>query len=225
MAMAIVPARGGSKGIYQKNIAPCAGKPLIVWTIEAALQAETLSLIVVSSDDPAIMGHVEEDEGNRIRKVYRPIQLARDDTPTEAVIAHVLEQYEAMTIVLLQPTSPIRTGKQIDEAVRLLEREQADAVVSVHRSHHLLWKLMEGCPIPLYNIDRRPRRQELEQYEENGNIYVFSLAHWKEKKNRLGGSILLYEMPEECGYQVDSPLDMEVVAGILARRQKAAGMP
>ena len=124
-------------------------------------------------------------------------------------------------IVLLQPTSPVRTGKQIDEAIEQLQREGADSLLSVVPSHSFLWALKEhrNAPVAAYDYRHRPQRQQMDpQYEENGSIYVFTREHWERTHNRLGGRISLYVMPEECRIQVDSPLDLWMAGTILERQ-------
>ena len=105
----------------RKNVALCAGRPLIAWTLEAADKSTLLTDIVVSTDDSEI---AEVAKANTLsgRVLMRPAHLAEDETPTEPVVRHVLENlgYEPDIIVLLQPTSPLRTGQQVDEAIRLL---------------------------------------------------------------------------------------------------------
>ncbi len=213
--VAIIPARGGSKGIPHKNIVPCAGKPLLAWTIEAALAANSVSQVIVSSDDQAILDCAVAAGALAFRRSDR---LAQDDTPTEPVIQEVLQSLteEPAAVVLLQATSPVRTGQQIDEAVAMIERGW-DSVLSVVPSHAFLWWQTAGRGHPNYDPDRRPRRQDMQQFQENGSIYVTTLRQWQRSKNRIGGRIGLYVMPEESALQIDTPLDLYLVEKILER--------
>jgi len=153
--------------------------------------------------------------------------LSEDDTPTEAVINDVLTGIGLLKppeiIVLLQPTSPVRTGKQIDEAITKLIETGADSLLSVTKDHTFIWQdngLRQLRARPLnYPITARPRRQEVVQYAENGSIYVFTRKHWEQRHNRLGGRIELYEMPEECAIQIDTPFDLFLAEKILERNQ------
>jgi len=215
--LAIIPARGGSKGITRKNLRDCAGRPLVDWTIAAANDSRRITTAILTSEETDILAR----GWGKVRRHRRPLDLAHDDTPTEPVIADALDWWlgegheEPGAIVLLQPTSPQRTGRDIDDAIALLERTDADSVVSVVPSHAFLWT-PEG---PLYH--ERRRRQELEGrlFEENGSIYVFTLDHWRRTGNRLGGHVELYVMGEEHRTQVDTPFDLEQVSWQLARER------
>lgn len=140
-ALAIVPARGGSKGIPRKNLHELAGKPLIVWTIAAAREARRLDRIVVSTDDLEI-ADVSRTAGAEV-PFLRPKNLAQDETQMREVLLHCVaelakvEGYRPDVIVTLQPTSPLRTGAQIDEALKIFESHpDADSLVSCVRVPH-----------------------------------------------------------------------------------------
>lgn len=208
--LAIIPARGGSKGIPRKNLASCGGRPLVDWTIQAANDSRRITDAILSSDDPDILARAA---GPKVRASWRDARMAADETPTEAVLdAHIRMNSGAAIVVLLQPTSPLRTGKHIDEAIALLEERRADSVVSVVPSHAYLW---DASARPLY-AERR-RRQEMAQYEENGAIYVFTMEHWRRTGNRLGGHVELYVMGDEHRLQVDTPDDIEQMSLLLDR--------
>jgi CMP-N,N'-diacetyllegionaminic acid synthase len=223
--LAIVPARAGSKGIPGKNLAMCAGKPLYFWSVEAALDASKVDYTVISTDIPEVFTQFDVKPVDGVEAWGRPVELTGDDTPLEPVIADVVSSFGHLPgysspdiIVLLQPTSPARTGAQIDEAVRMLAIGGYDSVLSVVPSHKFLW---EGGEVPgatNYHPHARPNRQQMDDYEENGSIYAFTYEHWERTGNRLGGKVGLYEMPEECGYQIDTPLDMKIVEMILEQR-------
>ncbi|KKK72236.1 hypothetical protein LCGC14_2905900, partial [marine sediment metagenome] len=148
----------------------------------------------------------------------RPSELAEDETSTDAVLEWLLKDVEDFdTIVLLQPTSPVRTGKQIDEAIEMFHRGGYDTLLSVVKIHAFQWDISNGQRN--YDIWQRPRRQELDNWvEENGSIYIFSMEWWKANKNRLGGEIGFYVMPEESRIQIDTPLDLYLVGKILERQ-------
>ena len=211
--VAIILARGGSKGIPRKNLADCAGKPLLQWTIEAALEAKKLTAVFVSSEDKEILAFAHRcGAGTMIRPKY----LAKDDTSTEAVLKYHLRTVMPDIAVLLQPTSPVRTGKQIDEAIEFIGRG-FDSVVSVVPSHTFLWDAQTGEAN--YDYINRPRRQDwLHSVEENGSIYVFTMEQWRGTHNRLGGRIGFYIMGPESRIQIDTPLDLYLVSKILERK-------
>jgi len=214
--LAIIPARGGSKGIPHKNLALCGGRPLVDWTVKAAEDSQRVTDAILSSDDRDILARAG---GSRcVRASIRPAHLAGDDVSTEAVLDyHLRMNGGADIVVLLQPTSPLRTAEHIDEAIALLEREGADSVVSVVPSHSFLW---DASGAPLYG--ERRRRQEMRQYEENGAIYVFTMEHWRRTGNRLGGRVSLYEMGEEHRVQIDTPMDLAIVSMLLERTAVSA---
>lgn len=202
-ALAIVPARQGSKGIPLKNIAPAGRKALLEWTLGVVEAAQRIETAILSSDSPDILAYAS----GKTSPLLRPAELATDDAPQEVVIAHALQQAPTPRdgiVVLLQPTSPLRTGKHVDEAIELLETAGADSVVSVVQSHALLWYGMPFEPEPMYPINQRPNRQQMTlRWEENGAIYVFTLRHWARTQNRLGGRVVLYQMEDEQRLQID----------------------
>jgi CMP-N,N'-diacetyllegionaminic acid synthase len=216
--LAVVPARCGSKGIPHKNIAPCAGRPLIDWTLWAIADAFLVTESVVSTDCNHLMPDVFEGEYPQLEREIS------DEAQIEDRLDALIRGYAPDVIVLLQPTSPVRTGKQIDEAIEQLLREEADSLLSVVKSHTFLWSPIDGSSHWVnYDWQNRPQRQQItkEYFEENGSIYVFTSEHWERTHNRLGGKISLYEMPEECRVQVDSPFDLFLAEQILSRQEAA----
>jgi len=223
--LAIIPARGGSKGIPKKNLADLAGKPLLVWTIEAALNATTLTRVIVSTDSEEIAA-VARQHGAEV--IARPAPLAEDRSPTEPVIAHALavladEGYRPELIVLLQPTSPLRPAATIDACVDKVRRENLDSLFTAHEDHGLYWTVVEDRPTPLYDYRHRPRRQEMPPtVRENGAVYVTRRSCFEECANRLGGNIGVYLMPPRQSLDIDSPEDLAICAAILAAVPSAA---
>ena len=213
MTLAIVPARAGSKGIPDKNMAICAGKPLLEWTANAIRNSELVTDFMLSTDSKVMANWWSGS-----------VHIARDISDTAQIedrLDEVIRNSNCTTIVLLQPTSPIRTGKQIDEAIEQLQREKADSLVSVVPDHSLVWTDMAGKPLPSYDVANRPRRQDMNppHYRETGNIYVFTRKHWERTRCRLGGKISLFVMPEESGYQVDTPFDLWLCGAILEKQK------
>ena len=174
--LAIIPARGGSKRLPRKNILDLCGKPLISWSIEAALKSKYISKVVVSSDDEEIL-NISSNFGADIIK--RPYELANDTATTFDAIKHTINNLEKYDyIVLLQPTSPLRNEKHIDEAIELLEEKQADGIVSVcEMDHSPLWSntLPEDGNMRGFLREEilNKRSQDLEKYYRlNGTIYM-----------------------------------------------------
>ena len=174
--LGIVPARGGSKRLPRKNMLNLCGKPLIAWSIEAGLNSKYIDKVVVSSDDDEIL-NISSNFG--AETIKRPVELASDTATTFDAIKHTIENVEKYDyIVLLQPTSPLRNAKHIDEAIELLEIKNADAVVSVcEMDHSPLWSNtlpndgnMRGF---LREETLNKRSQDLEKYYRlNGAIYM-----------------------------------------------------
>lgn len=181
--VALIPARGGSKGIPQKNLAPLAGKPLIQYAIEAARDSGVIDEVFVSSDSDAILDTAQRLGAKPLR---RPAELATDTASSDSVIAHFIEAMDlarrpSLPIVLLQPTSPLRTGVQVAQAVQVWQRTDAQAVVSVFEPEHhpaKAFKLDEqGMLAGLYGADApfTPRQALPRAYQPNGAVYVFSV--------------------------------------------------
>jgi len=226
--LAVIPARGGSKGIPRKNVRLLAGKPLIAYTIEQAQQARSVDRVVVSTDDPEI-GAVSEQYGAEV--VWRPAEISGDKAQSELALLHVLdylqqaENYEPELVVFLQVTSPCRLPEDIDGAVQTLLERSADSVFSACAEHFTgRWRIGEdGTALPTnFELGRRPMRQDYPvQYLENGSIYVFRSWVIRETGNRLGGKILPYTMPILRSYQVDSPDDLATLEILLPLLQSS----
>lgn len=181
--IALIPARGGSKGLPNKNIKLLDGKPLIAYTIEAALQAKEISRVIVSTDYENIK-EVALQYGADI-PFLRPDFLATDSSSSLDVFKYTinrLEEEENIVIdnfVVLQPTSPLRTSKHIDEAISLFREKEAKAVVSYCKEYHsIFWHKKidsKGKIINIFEGDFSKNRQEIEEtYFPNGAIYVFN---------------------------------------------------
>lgn len=218
--IAVIPARGGSKGIPRKNVREIAGEPLIAHTIKAALGSKALSRTIVSTEHQEI-AQVARECGAEI--VIRPAELATDFAPTEPVLEHAVkhleetEGYRANVIVLLQPTSPLRDSQHIDEALEAFFKNDYDSLLSVCPSHVFLWRMGGKGAHPLnYDFKNRPRRQDREpKYRENGAIYITKYDILMGEHNRLGGKIGLYVMPEKSSLEIDTEFDFWLCESIL----------
>jgi len=216
MNIAIIPARGGSKGIPRKNIVDLAGRPLIAWTIEQAKKSQLVDIVFVSTDDDEI-AQISQKYGAEI--VKRPPQLATDTSSSEDALLHAIDFIECEknntvnTVIFLQATSPVREEDDIDNAIRKYLSEKADSLFSCMRiQDYFIWQNKEGeyCSVS-YDYHNRRLRQSIEpRYLENGSIYVFSSELIRTERNRLGGKIAIYEMPFWKSFQVDDRDDLEI---------------
>ena len=222
--VAIIPARGGSKGVPYKNIRPLGDKPLIAHTITDAQEAQLIDRIYVTTDDPKI-SQVSTDYGASI--IHRPAELANDTASSESALIHALTEIEKSginpeLIVFLQCTSPLRTGLDIDRAIEQMRSENADSLLSVSPSHRFLWHKVDNDAQSInYDYQHRPRRQDLNpQYMENGSIYIFKPWVLKELNNRLGGKISLFVMDESQSWEIDSLEDFEYIELLMGKDPK-----
>jgi CMP-N-acetylneuraminic acid synthetase len=225
--LAVITARGGSKGIPQKNLSTILGKPLIAYTIEAALQAKTLTRTIVSTDDKTI-AQVSEQYGVEV-PFLRPKHLATDTATSIAVLQHAVtylaneEDYTTDLVVCLQPTSPLRTADDIDQAVNLCLQSGADSVVSLCQAkHHPFWmkKIIDGRIYPLINEggQKYSRRQDLPPiYQLNGALYVTRVKVLLEENRILGEYTIPYIMSQERSIDIDSQTDLRTAESILLR--------
>jgi len=223
--VAVIPARGGSKGIPRKNLTTILGKPLIAYTVEAALRAQTLDRILVSTDDEHIRA-VSQGYGAEA-PFLRPPHLATDTASGISVLQHAImylaeqEDYLADIVVCLQPTSPLRSAEDIDAGVRLCIDAGADSVVSLCQAkHHPYWmkKIVDGRVSPLMskNETHYTRRQDLPSvYQLNGALYVTRTNVLIDENRVLGKYTAPYIMPPERSIDIDTPDDLKFAAVLL----------
>jgi len=221
--LGLIPARGGSKGIKRKNIYPLASKPLIGYTIDAALSSGVLEEVLVSTDDPEI-GKVSQRLGADL--IQRPPDLAEDTTPTVEVALHAFrETGHRGPVVVLQPTSPLRTAQDIREAVKTFENNPwADSLVSITDfTHTPFWamKIENRRLKPLFGSKYlKMRRQDIEKaYIPNGAIFIGKKETLEEKGTFYTENTLPYYMPLERSVDIDSEIDIQF-AEFLLKREK-----
>lgn len=228
--LGIIPARGGSKGIKNKNIVPLLGKPLLAYTAEAALASTRLTKVVLSTDSPEIAA-VGRSLGLEV-PFLRPEVLAKDDTPTLPVLLHAIEEMGRQgdvfdAVCLLQPTAPLRTAEMIDEACRIFLEQQADtllSVLSIPFHHHPEWALVErdpGCLV--WASGRRdpiPRRQQLPPaFHREGSIYIVKTDVLVNESTLYGKKIVPYIVDASCSVNIDSQEDLDLAKKILKGRR------
>jgi CMP-N-acetylneuraminic acid synthetase len=216
---ALIPARGGSKGIPRKNIRAIAGKPLIAWTIEAGLAAPGVDAVVVSTEDEEIAA-VSREWGAQV-PFMRPPELAADETPGIAPVLHAIDQLPAYdAVLLLQPTSPLRSVADIHGILALADESGAPAVVSVCESEdhpNWMYRLDAGARLaPLLPAPAAARRQDLPPvYALNGAMYFARTAWLREARGFLGDETRGYAMPADRSVDIDTPLDWRVAEMLL----------
>jgi len=226
--VAVIPARGGSKGLKNKNIYPVAGKPLLAWTILQALASSSIERVFVTTDDQAI-AKVASEYGADV--IVRPTELAGDKATSESAIQHAAEVIERDfhipidVIVFLQATSPLRKPKDIDRAVELFLHEGADSLISVTKADDLtLWELKDG-EWKSVNFDYRNRgmRQDRPtQFIENGSIYIFKPETLRVFGNRIGEKLSAYEMEFWQTWEIDTLEEIDLIEYYINKKNLAA---
>lgn len=220
-SVAIIPARGGSKGIPRKSIRPVAGKPMIYYAISACIKSESIDQVVVSTDDEEIALLSERFGATSLMRVP---DLAQDATTLDPVIEAALLQAEQHFdcefnfIYTVQPTSPLIQPHDLDRAATLLQSsEQVDSILSVVDDRHLCWTIDNGNPKPVYS--KRVNRQGLPiNYRETGAIIACSRSQLK-KGTRIGESVQLLEMPAIRSFDIDNFSDLYLCESILNRKK------
>ena len=224
--LTIIPARGGSKRLPQKNLLTLANKPLIAWTIEAAKQSKYISDIVVSTDDEFI-AEVSKNYGASVPFI-RPHKLSSDTATTIDVVKHCIHFYKVEMakeydfILLLQPTSPLRTVEDIDGAIKLLIDKKADSVISICECEHPpLWSNILPEDKNLDNFDRKElkniRSQDLPvYYRYNGAIYLTNIERlFEDDSFSFDSNSFAYIMPQNKSVDIDSELDFKFAEFLL----------
>lgn len=214
--LAVIPARGGSKRLPRKNVLELAGKPLIAWTIEAAKNSKYIDHFIVSTDDQEI-SNVSKKYGAEV--LTRPGELATDTASSVDVVLHAIEvQNQSYDyVILLQPTSPLRTAQHIDEAIELLFEKNANAVISVCETDHSpLWANIlpdDGNMDDFIRGEVKGKRsQDLPTYYRlNGSIYIVSTVFLKKQLTMfINKSCYSYVMEQIFSIDVDNILDYEI---------------
>ena len=217
--VALIPARGGSKGLKKKNLYPVNNKPLISWTIESAISSHYLEQIFVSSDDNSIL-EIASKEG--VNCIERPANLAEDTSSMESVIMHSIEEIDKQGIrfkylILLQPTSPLRDSKDIDSACKKFIQLKADSLISVTNVESSVLKTLvkddNGFLRPAFdNKFPSMNRQQLPlAYKPNGAIYIINKKLFLNNPTLFQKDTAMYEMKENKSIDVDSINDIHTI--------------
>lgn len=223
--IAIIPARGGSKRLPQKNLLPVDGLPLIAHSVRHAVAANAVETVYVSTDHEEI-ARISAEHGATI--IWRPAELAGSTASSESALLHALDEitregkHAPELVVFLQCTSPVRADNDIDQAIAKLLQEKADSLLSVCDNKRFLWRHDKDSAISInYDFHARQREQDMApQFQENGSIYITRTSLLRETGNRLGGKIALHLMDYWSSFQIDDPEDMELIEWIMQTRVK-----
>jgi CMP-N,N'-diacetyllegionaminic acid synthase len=218
--LAIIPARGESKRLPRKNLLDLNGKPLVAWSIEAGLNSKYIDKVVVTSDDADIL-NIAKYYG--VLSINRPIELSSDTATTFDAVEHAIENIKYYDyIVLLQPTSPLRTEWHIDKAIEFLINKEADAIVSVcEMDHSPLWSNTLDDTLSMAEFltksIKNKRSQDLDSYYRiNGAIYICDTKKLlKEKGFFIENGIYAFKMDRETSIDIDNEIDFHLVDLIL----------
>jgi CMP-N,N'-diacetyllegionaminic acid synthase len=229
--LCIIPARGGSKGIPGKNIKLLNGKPLLAYTAEIALQSKHLSEVILSSEDPVVIG-VAKALGIKVPFV-RPTELALDDTPTIDVLVHALQWFENQNslfdaVCLLQVTSPFRTVAFLDKAITKFIDSGCDSLISVQKvpheyNPHWTFEVNPEGNLKIATGEEKiiSRRQELpEAYHRDGSIYITKTEVLLQQRSLYGKSTTFIESSSEFYVNIDTVNDWEKAEQMIKKRQK-----
>lgn len=221
--VALIPLRGGSKGIPDKNIRQIAGKPLCYWTISAAVESGIFDRVVVSTDSKRIR-EVVETCGLDVLVIDRPAHLASDTASTESVMEHLATQLDFDVLVTIQATSPLTGKDDLRHAWKKFREDNCDSMLSGVRTRRFFWSL-DGRPLN-YSPAERPRRQQFGGcFMENGAFYFTRKAILERDRCRLGGVIGIFEMDGDHAVEIDDENDWRAAERLLIARKPLQVVP
>ncbi len=220
----IILARGGSKGIKNKNLYKINGKPLLYWSILASLRSKKINYTWVSSDSEKIL-NFSKKIGARILK--RSKKNSSDSASSEEAWLESINEIETKyqkkidIVVGIQPTSPIKTGIDFDKALKVFKEKKLDSLfTSTLINDYCVWSKRKNKFKAMYNFKNRKRRQNIiSNYLENGSFYIFKLLKFKEHKNRLFGKIGTYVQNKTKSFQIDSYEDIFIIKSIFKNKE------
>ncbi|OAN40462.1 acylneuraminate cytidylyltransferase [Microbacterium sp. H83] len=219
ITVAIIPARGGSKGVPRKNVQRVGGIPLVARAVRSALAADGIDEVVVSTDDDEI-AEVAEAAGARI--VRRPADISGDSASSESAVLHALDELERSgrrvgVVAFLQATSPFIPSDALAAAVELVAGDVADSVFAAHETYGFLWSRTDAGEAAAVNHDasHRPRRQDREpHFLETGALYVFRADRFRRARHRFFGRIRIVEVPEWTAIEIDDEHQLRIARAL-----------
>ena len=207
--VSLLPARGGSKGIPNKNIAPLNGKPLIYYAIRASLNSESQETWVSTDNDE--IKRVSIECGARV--IDRPAEISKDYSQSEEALLHFCSEVDFDTLVFIQPTSPLVESTHIDTGIQMMN--EYDSIFSVYKEHWVPRWTKEVNPDG-WDVNNRPMRQQMdEKYVENGAFYITKKDNLLQSKLRYSGKIGVVEMPLYKSFQIDTEEDLALIGNML----------
>ena len=222
----LIPARGGSKGVKNKNIRIVGGKPLISWTTDVAIKSKLTPYIVVSSDSKKIL----ENTPKNIIKIKRPAEISEDKTPMIDVILHAIDYFNKQDIffkdvILLQPTCPLRSIDDLLNAYSLYSQSPCDSLISVCKVEDMhparMYEIKDSFLFSLDQNYSNKNRQELPDiYHRNGAIYISNINLITKNKSILGKKIIPFQMPRQRSCNIDDEYDLKIARLLLESPSK-----
>lgn len=228
--LSIIPARGGSKGIKDKNLVPLNGIPMIGHTIRAAQDSGICDPLIISTDSDEIQKYCVS-EGVQSMGLL-PDHLTREDSKVVYTVKHEVEKFERLNntvvkiVLLLQPTAPLRTGEDIRQAYEIFKNSDSPSLIScvdgLFAHPRTMYKEQGGMLTPFIEAGKTLiRRQDMEQvYLRNGAIYMTDRDYFMAHESFVSDNPALYEMPEERSANIDSPIDLEWAEFLIKRTEK-----
>ena len=217
MTIAFIPVRGGSKSIPLKNIREFCGKPLVYWTIRAAVDVPGIDKVVVATDSDKIIQTVQSFGFPKVEIYERDAENAQDTSSTESVMLEYLRKADCEakeTFILIQATSPMLSSSDLEKGLALFK--DSDSVLSAVRNRRFFWS--EDGKSLNYDYHNRPRRQDFAGcLMENGAFYINTVGNILRDRNRLSGKIAVCEMPEYTAFEIDEPDDWVIMEALMKR--------
>jgi len=219
--LAIIPARGGSKSVPNKNIKNLAGKPLICHTIDLANKINVFSNIVVSTDSDKI-AKISIDSGSEV--VFRPAELSDDFSRTEDALINVLDYYSSIgkkfdSVVTLEPTSPLRTMDTVLKCINRYMQSSCDSLVTIIKDEGYLWKSDDSNNFySLFKNQPRRRQDRSPLYKETGVIYITDVRVLMEKRSIIGDNACHYVVGERESLDINSYMDFHIADSIMKNK-------
>jgi N-acylneuraminate cytidylyltransferase len=208
--IALIPMRGGSKSIPNKNIKKFGGKPLCYWVIKAAIESKFITDVYVSSDSDKIL-KISKSISKKIKIIKRLDKLAKDNSSTEDVLLDFSNRIDFENLITIQATSPFTTSKNIDEAIHVYKKNKLDSLFTAVRSKRFYWN--DNIKPINYNPKKRVMRQNFKgTLMENGAFYITKKEILVKHKCRLGGKIGVYEMGNMHSLELDEFDDWNIMS-------------